>query len=293
MRIFSKAKNNIFKITVICSLALALFIGCSRDNKAADNNSITIKGSDTMVHLTSAWSEAFMTANSNYEVSVTGGGSGTGIAALLNGTTDICMASRKMKQKELDIASQKGFNIKEIVVALDGIAVIVNPENPINEMTVEQIGKIYKGAYENWGQLGAPKEKIIVLARESSSGTYVFFQEHVLKKADYTTKARLMPATSSVIQSVSSDKWAIGYVGLGYALDAKVKVKVIAVKRDADATPVLPSSKTVKSGEYSIARPLHLYVNYDAPEVVNAFIDYCLGEEGQKIVNDSGYVTVK
>ncbi len=294
---FSKARIllvriNFYKIAVVCSLAVAVLLGCGRGNNSENSNSITIKGSDTMVHLASAWSEAFMAANSDYEVSVTGGGSGTGIAALLNGTTDICMASRKMKNKELDLARQKGMNLKEIVVALDGIAVIVNPANPVSELTVGQVGKIYKGAYETWGQVGAPKENIIVLARESSSGTYVFFQEHVLKKADYTQKARLMPATSSVIQSVSADNWAIGYVGLGYALDAKGKVKVLSIKENVAAKAVAPSSESVKSGEYSIARPLYLYIDDNASDTVKRFIDFCLSAKGQEIVKSSGYVTV-
>lgn len=282
----------VVRLIAVMIISVALFAGCSRNNQEGKNKSISIKGSDTMVHLAGAWSEEFMKKNPDYSVSVTGGGSGTGIAALLNGTTDICAASRKINDKELELAKEKGQNIKEIIVALDGIAVIVNPANSVSEMTVEQIGKIYKGAYTNWSQLGAHDQNILVLSRESSSGTYVFFQEHVLKKADYSDKARLMPATSSVIQSVLADKAAIGYVGLGYALDAKGKVKIVSVKENDKAKAIMPSTEAVKSGEYSIARALNFYINDNGSESVKKFIDFCLSREGQSVVITTGYVSV-
>ena len=263
--------------------------------KAGDGEkqSVTIKGSDTMVHLASSWAEEFMKGHPNVEVAVTGGGSGTGIAALLNGTTDICAASRKMKQKEKDLAAKKDLDPKEFVVARDGIAVVINPENPVDALTLEQLRKIYTGAYSNWNQVGGPEAPIVVLSRESSSGTYVFFQEMVLEKKDYRQDARLMPATSSIIQSVSSDKWAIGYVGLGYAAKAAGRVKILGVKDDAEAKAVMPSEETVDSGAYSIARPLHLYTAGDPKGATKEFIDYCQSPEGQKIVRQNGYVMVK
>jgi phosphate transport system substrate-binding protein len=261
--------------------------------EASDRQSITIKGSDTMVHLVSTWAEAFMKLHPAAEVSVTGGGSGTGIAALLNGTTDICAASRDMKQKEKDLAAEKKIEPKEYVVARDGIAVVVNPGNPVGAMTLEQIRKIYVGAYESWKQVGGPDEPIVVLSRESSSGTYVFFQEHVLRKQDYRQDARLMPATSAIIQAVSADQWDIGYVGLGYAAEAGDKVKTLSVKADADAAPVVPSEDTVDSGAYSIARPLFFYTPGEPQGTAKEFIDFCTGPEGQKIVRETGYVPVK
>lgn len=254
---------------------------------------ISIKGSDTMVQLVSSWAEAFMNKFPEADVSVTGGGSGTGIAALLNGTTDICSASRDMKEKEITDARAKGIEPTPNVVARDGIAVIVNPANPISELTQEQIAKIYTGAYTNWNQLGGPDQKIFVLSRESSSGTFVFFQEHVLKMKDYTVEARLMPATSAIVQSVSADKWAIGYVGLGYAVESKGKVKMLAVKADASSPAVVPSEATVISGIYSIARPLYLYTKGAPAGTVKAFVDFCLSPEGQKIAVETGYVPVK
>jgi phosphate transport system substrate-binding protein len=246
-----------------------------------------------MVHLCSNWAETFMKGRPEVEVSVTGGGSGTGIAALINGTTDICAASRKMKEKERKLAAERGKEPTEFVVARDGIAVVVHPENPVEELTLEQLKKIFTGAYERWSQVGGPDQGIIVLSRESSSGTYVFFQEHVLKKEDYTERARLMPATSAIIQTASADKWAIGYVGLGYALEAKGKVRVLRVKVDKDKAAVTPSEETVKSGAYPIARPLYLYTLGAPAGVVKDFVDFALGADGQKIVVDTGYVAVK
>jgi phosphate transport system substrate-binding protein len=271
------------------SLMISLMAAVFSVNAAAEQYA-TIKGSDTMVHLGSFWAEAFMKENTGTDISVTGGGSGTGIAALLNGTTDICMASRKIKPKEIKLAEQKNIVPVEFVVARDGIAVVVNPENPIDSLTVERIGKIYSGAYTNWMQVGGPDQKIVVLSRESSSGTYVFFQEHVLKKQDYTSAARLMPATSTIIQSVEEDKWAIGYVGLGYALEAGEKVKMLAVGEDG--VYIKPTVTSIKSGEYSISRPLHLYTNGEPSGLVRKFVDFCLSSEGQQIVRDTGYIDI-
>ena len=270
-----------------------LLIVVSAAIQAAEEKMIIIKGSDTMVHLVSDWAEAFMTLDPNAEVAVTGGGSGTGIAALINGTTGICASSRDMKDQEKQQAKEKGTDVREIVVARDGIAVVVNPKNPLGELDMQQLEQIFTGAYTHWNQVGGPDEEILVFSRESSSGTYVFFQEHVLKKKDYTPKAKLMPATSAIIESVSSDEGAIGYVGLGYALAAKDKVRILAVKADANSTAVMPSDETVTSGSYPIARPLYLYVNTKAPENITAFVNFCLSDAGQAIVRKAGYVAVQ
>ncbi len=279
--------------TTVAMLTLVMGASCGRQQGDSGKQCVTVKGSDTMVHLASSWAEAFMEAHPKIEVAVTGGGSGTGVAALLNGTTEICAASRKMKQKEKDLAAQKKIEPVEYVVARDGIAVVVNPANPIDALTLEQIRKIYTGAYTRWSQVDGPDEPIVVLSRESSSGTYVFFQEHVLQKKDYRQDARLMPATSSIIQSVSADKWSIGYVGLGYAVEAAGKVKMLGVKAGDEAAVVMPSEETVDTGAYSIARPLHLYTAGDPEGPVKEFIDFCLGPEGQKIVRQTGYVPLR
>ena len=287
-----KAKIGILAIALGISLMAAVSLTLTSCGPKEARSSITIKGSDTMVHLVSSWAEAFMNSNTGKEVSVTGGGSGTGIAALLNGTTDICAASRNMQDKEYKLAEDKGLDVKEFVVARDGIAVIVNPNNPVDSLSIEQIGKIYTGAYTNWSQVGGPDQPIQVLSRESSSGTYVFFQEHVLNKKDFTTSARLMPATSSIIQSTTADQWAIGYVGLGYGVEAGNAVKMLGIKDGADSPVVFPSEETVNSGEYSIARPLFLYTKGVPTGEIKSFLDFCLSKEGQKIVVETGYVAV-
>jgi len=291
----NKNAKQIFVLVTTLVITPMLISGCSRrDNSTgSEQKLITIKGSDTMVHLASSWAETFMMQNPDIEVSVTGGGSGTGIAALLNGTTDICAASRKIKDKELQLALEKNIHPHEIAVAKDGIAVVVHPNNPVKELTLEQLSKIFTDNSLRWSDVGGPDEEILVLSRESSSGTYVFFQEMVLKKQDYMQDAKLMPATSAIIQSVSTDKSAIGYVGLGYALAAKDKVKIISVKADDISPAVTPSEQTVKSGQYPIARPLFLYLNSEPQGMVKKFMDFCLSSAGQKVVTDTGYIAVQ
>ncbi|MCC6697589.1 MAG: phosphate ABC transporter substrate-binding protein [Candidatus Hydrogenedentes bacterium] len=257
------------------------------------SSAITIKGSDTMLHLVTAWADAYMKSHAGATVSVTGGGSGTGIASLLNGTTSICASSRDVNEEEQKLAAQKGLTLHPIVVARDAITIVVNPANPVSELSVEQLKKIYTGAYTTWDQLGGPAEPIVVLSRESSSGTYMFFLEHVLNKEDYSSSAMLLPATSAIIQSVSDSPWAIGYVGLGYAEEAAQKVKILPVKKDAQSPAVMPTEATVASGEYSIARPLLLVTAGEPAGDIKAFIDSCLSPEGQKLVAATGYVTVK
>jgi phosphate transport system substrate-binding protein len=252
----------------------------------------TIKGSDTMVHLVIAWAEDFMKRHPETTISVTGGGSGTGIAALLNGTTEVCASSRDVKEEEIQRARQNGMELTITPVARDAITVIVNPANTVSELTLEQIKKIYTGAYKTWDQVGGPVEPIVVVSRESSSGTFMYFLEHVLNKEDYSQDAQLLPATSAVIQSVKDSPWAIGYVGLGYAEGAADSVKMIAVKSDMASPAVAPSSESVLSGEYSIARPL-LLVNAGTPAgTVKDFLEYCVSAEGQVVVEETGYVKV-
>ncbi len=282
-----------FRYTLAAAcLVTVVFAGCGPKQQGGESsNTITIKGSDTMLHLVRAWADGYMKANPDANVIVTGGGSGTGIAALLNGTTTICASSRDIKPEELDLAKQKGMGLHKTPVARDAITVVVNPGNPVSELSFEQLKKIFTGAYTSWDQVGGPAEPIVVLSRESSSGTYLFFMEHVLASEDYTKNALLLPATSAIIQSVSDSPWAIGYVGLGYAVGAQDKVKMISVKKDADSPTVVPSVESVRSGEYSIARPLMLVSAGEPTGIVKQFIGYCLSPEGQKTVVDTGYVT--
>lgn len=280
-------------------LLLLLQTSCDSGEKDASQEQsgsrkmISVKGSDTMVHLTSSWAEQYMAQHPDAQVSVTGGGSGTGIAGLLNGTTDICASSRDLQDKERDLAVQKKIDLVEHAVARDGLAIIVNPANPVTELSMEQLRKFFTGEYANWQDVGGPDLPVIVLSRESSSGTFVFFQEFVLNKADYTPKARLLAGTSALVQSVAADKGAITYVGLAFALEAKESVKVVPVKSADDAPAVLPSDDTIRAGLYPVARPLYLYTDGSSSPAVQAFVDFCLSEAGQKIVVETGYVSVR
>ncbi|OGR02173.1 MAG: hypothetical protein A2511_13865 [Deltaproteobacteria bacterium RIFOXYD12_FULL_50_9] len=287
------------------SLCIFLFGGCKASNQEGDKNAggekaaqkthkgLSIKGSDTMVHLTSSWAEEFMKINIGSEVSVTGGGSGTGIAALINATTDICAASREINDKELSLAAAKNLKPQGVAVALDGIAIIINQANPVSFLSQEELKKIFTGEFTNWKQLGGPDQAILVLSRESSSGTYVFFQEHVLSKADYTERAKLLPGTSAVVQSIATDKWAIGYVGLGFAQKAGKDIKTVAVRKDDKSSAVEPSVETVKAGLYPIARKLYFYIGEKLSAQTQQFVDFCLSDKGQAIVQETGYVTIK
>ncbi len=286
-------KNFTLKIFVFSVISLVIiFGGCSRknQNQSAGKKSFTIKGSDTMVQLMSLLAESYMKQNPDAQVSVTGGGSGTGIAALLNGSTDICASSRDMQEKELKDASTRNIDFKEYIIAYDGLAVIVHPNNPVNELTLEQVKKIYTGVYTNWKDIGGTDGKIDLYSRENSSGTFVFFQEHVLDKEDFAKETKLLPATSAIIQSITEDKLAIGYSGLGYTRGSNVKI--LGIKKDENSPAVLPSIETVHNKTYSIARPLYLFFNGEPKNEIKKFLDFCLSAEGQKIVDEAGYITI-
>ncbi len=280
----------------ISYLALLLMLGvtpfltsCGPSKEAAYVN---IKGSDTIVHVASSIAESYMNDNPDASVSVTGGGTGTGIAALLNGTADIANASRRIKSKETDLAAQKGIKINEIAVARDGIAIIVNAKNPVNELTMDQLSNIYRGKVKSWKQVGGHDSTFNLLSRESSSGTYSFIQKTVLGKKDFAKTAKLMPATSAIITEVASSKDAIGYVGLGYAQEAKGKVKILKIKANKKAKAILPTDETVKNGSYAISRPLFMYSDANAPASAKDFLDYVLSEKGQEVVKEEGFVKI-
>jgi phosphate transport system substrate-binding protein len=272
-----------FRIAALCALMLVSLSSFAAGKK------IQIKGSDTMVNLMSNLAEEYMTAHPDQTISVTGGGSGTGIAALINRTTDICAASRSWKQEEIDQANAKNVNPTPLTVGLDGLAVFVNLSNPVNELSLEQIKKIYTGEYTNWKDVGGPDNKIDLLSRESNSGTYVYFQEHVLAKADYSKHAMLLPSTAAVTKGVTDDAGAIGYGGIAYAEHAKVKM--LHVKNTADSPAVAPSTPAVLDGSYPISRPLFLYTNGTPGAEVKAFLDFCMSDAGQKILTDTGYIS--
>jgi phosphate transport system substrate-binding protein len=255
---------------------------------AAD--AIQVKGSDTIVHLSSAWAEKFMQKNPGIEVSVTGGGSGTGLAALINGTADIANASRPITAGEISAAQGKGFEPVENVVGRDGIAVIVNPNSPIKVLTMDQVKKIFTGEATNWKAFGGPDAKIVVYTRDSSSGTFAFFQEHVLAKKDYSVRARRLASNSAIVQSVSEDANSIGYVGLGYVSEAQGKVRPLLIKKNETAEAVGPSLTTVKDGTYPVSRNLFMYTKGKPAGAVKTFLDFAQGAEGQAIVEEMGFV---
>ena len=265
----------------------------AKKESKAEVRYLAIKGSDTMVHLVSGWAEEFMKLHPGVELSVTGGGSGTGIAGLINGTTAICASSRNIKDKERELAAKRSVDPLEFKVALDGIAVIVHPENRVGTLSLAQLQDIFTGKTINWQEVGGEDRPLLVFSRESSSGTFVFFQEHVMNRQDYTPRARLLPGTSALVQAVSSDKGAIAYVGLGYVKEAAEKVKAISIKGEGDGGPIAPSDQTVEDGSYPVARPLFLYTNGEPQGTAKEFVDFALSGPGQDIVRASGYVMMQ
>ena len=251
---------------------------------------VTMKGSDTMVILGQRWAEEYMKKHPETVIQVTGGGSGTGISALINGTTDICQSSRPMKPTEKEKLRDRYNNPGvEIATARDGLAVYVNAQSPLTELTLDQLKGIFTGKITSWKDLGGPDAKIIPYSRENSSGTYVFFKEHVLQGADFTARAQTMPGTAAVVNAVGKEKFGIGYGGAAYAKG----IKIIKVKKDAGSPAIAPDKATVTNGTYALARPLFFYLRAKAAGDIKGFIDWVLSPEGQAIVEKVGYYPIK
>jgi len=249
-----------------------------------------IKGSDTCLPVTQTEAENFMLKNKSARVVVTGGGTGVGISALMEGTTDIAMASRKIKFDERVRMQEAGKTTKEVVIAYDALAVIVHPSNGVSQLTREQLESIFTGKIKNWKEVGGSDLKIVVYSRETSSGTYEFFKENVLKNKNYMNGVLSMPATGAIIQSISQTKGAIGYVGLAYL---NKEVKSIRVSYDAGKNYTEPSFENARNKSYPIVRPLYYYYEVKNEGNVRPFIDYILSNEGQDIVQKVGYIPVK
>ena len=249
-----------------------------------------IKGSDTCLPLSQKEAESFMKANPAATVIVTGGGSGVGIAALVEGTTDIAQSSRKIKFDEKVKMQNGGKTAKEVIIAYDAIAIVVHPDNKVNKLTREQLEGIFTGKIKNWNELGGANEKIIPYSRETSSGTYEFFKESVLKNKNYMAGILSMPATGAIVQSVSQTKGAIGYIGLAYLNSS---VQAVKVSYDKGQSYVEPTVTNAKNKTYPIVRPLFYYYEAKSEKVVKPFIDYVLSPAGQKIVSEVGYITLK
>ena len=270
--------------------ALVGFASLGLSAGAARAGTITVKGSDTMVILGQRWAEEYMKKNPGTVLQVTGGGSGTGISALINGTTDVCAASRTMKPAEKEKLRDRYNNTGvEIPVARDGLAVYVNAASPLTEISIPDLKGIFAGKITNWKQLGGPDANIIVYSRENSSGTYVFFKETVLQGMDFTPRAQTMPGTAAVVNAVSKEKFGIGYGGAAYSKG----IKVIKIKKDVKAPGIAPSEATIKDGSYPLSRPLFFYLRPGFAAPIKAFTDWVLSPEGQGTVVKVGYFPIK
>jgi phosphate transport system substrate-binding protein len=252
----------------------------------AQTRGITIKGSDTMVILGQKWAETYMKKNPGANIQVTGGGSGVGLAALINGTTDIAESSRPMKDTEKSQLQQKrGVPTVELAVALDGLAVYVHDKNPLQELSLEQLEKIYTGVVKNWKDVGGNDERIILYGRENSSGTYAYFKEHVLKNADYYPTTQTLPGTAAVINAVSKDLRGIGYGGIAYLKG----VKALKVKKNDSTPAVEPSLENVQKNIYPISRFLYWYLAGQPKDQIKKLTDWVVSPDGQAVVTDVGY----
>jgi phosphate transport system substrate-binding protein len=285
-----KFGNYLVIVSWLLFIAVAV-MGCGGGRKA-----LQIKGSDTMVNLGQAWSEDFMKINPTVSIAITGGGSGTGIAALIGGTTDIAQSSRNMEPKEIEQARKKGVNPKEIQVANDGITLVVNPANPVSKLTIPQLSDIFTGKIHNWKEVGGNDLKIVALSRERNSGTHVFFLEHVVKlgdkknKNEFAPSVLMMPSSQAIIEEVTSNPSAIGYVGLGYLTK---KEKALAIARNTNSVYILPSLQTVLNKQYPISRLLLFYVNGEPTDEVKSLIDFVLSPAGQEIVKKMDFVPIR
>ncbi|OGN88684.1 MAG: hypothetical protein A2158_00450 [Chloroflexi bacterium RBG_13_46_14] len=302
--------NNIKFGRAILALVLltGLFVGlsgCSGDNgtptddEQGTSGSFKIIGSNTVQPLSVLWAEDFMKENPDVSIAVSGPGSGVGIAALIDGMTDIAQASRPMKSAEYDQAREKGRDPVEITVAMDALSVIVHPSNPVSELTIAQLSGIFSGRITNWNEVGGNDAPIVALSRDTNSGTHVFFKEQVVqmrgtdkenKTLEYGTRVLLLPSTKESVDEVAGNENAIFYPGLGYLTD---EVKPLAIKKTAGDPAVLPSVETAQDGSYPISRGLYYYTDGEPAGIIKAFIDYCLSEEEQKRVMESGYVPLK
>ncbi|RME75182.1 MAG: phosphate ABC transporter substrate-binding protein [Chloroflexi bacterium] len=260
---------------------------------SAPARTIQNKGSDTLVNLALAWAERYREIRPDVSIAVTGGGSGTGIAALINGTVDIANASRKMKDKEFEAARANGIEPVEFVVAIDALAVVVHPDNPVDRLTIDQLADIFTGRITNWKEVGGNDAPIILLSRETNSGTHVYFLEEVVRKGEkdnediFAPQTLLMPSSVGITSELRRNPNAIGYDGLGYVTEEE---KMIAVARTASSPYVLPSVESGSDGSYPIARNLYMYTAGEPSDVIAEYLDWIRGPEGQAIVAELGFV---
>jgi phosphate binding protein len=257
---------------------------------AGGKKTITVKGSDTIVILAQRWAEEYMSKHPDIVIQVTGGGSGVGLSALINGTTDIADASRPMKKSEMEKLKLRFNSLGyEIKAAKDGVTLYLNESNSVSELTLDQIKAIYLGEITNWKDVGGEDAKIILYGRENSSGTYVYFRDNVLDGKDYSSLMQSLPGTAAVVNAVSKDKLSIGYGGAAYAKG----VKMLKVKKDAGSPAYEPTTETIKNNTYPITRYLYMYTRAKPTGDMKDYIDWTLSDEGQAIVAKVGYFPVR
>jgi phosphate transport system substrate-binding protein len=279
-------------------LPMILLAGCTLAavSPSESKNTITNRGSDTLVNLALAWAEAYAEVNPDIRISVTGGGSGTGISALINGTVDIANASRAMKSEEIAQARDRGIEPNEIVVARDAIAVIINPANPVDRLTLQQISDIFTGRINNWREVGGEDRPIVRVSREVNSGTHVYFLESVIRLGEKDNKdifaadTLLLSSSEGITAEVSQNPNAIGYDGLGYVVDS---VKMVAVGENPEGPYYLPSKETVKEHQYLISRELYMYVDGEPAGTMKDYLDWILQPDAQAIVASMGFIPIQ
>jgi len=281
-------------VTIVLSLAVMALVLVAMPTQ---KKMLQIKGSDTMVNLVQILAEEHMAKNPGHVLAVLGGGSGTGITAIINQTCDIANHSREWKQKEIDLAWEKGVKPRFFVIAVDGLSIIVHESNPLAKLTVEELSAIYRGEIKNWKMVGGPDKPVSLYGRQSNSGTYVFMQEHVLGNKNYSTDMKEMNGNAQIIEGILQDEAGIGYVGVGYLYDKDGKIrkglKILNIAKDAKSQAFSPLDKAaVDSGDYPVARPLYQATNGKPSPAVASFIAFETGPEGQKIVEREGFYTI-
>jgi len=292
----NKMDTKITAAALIIGLLIGLGIGYAIAAQApasqgtALSGTIVVKGSDTLLIVAQRWAEDFLTQNPQVNIQVAGGGSGTGFAALKDKTTDIADASREIKSSEVSDAKANGVNPVEWVVGLDGISIVVHPNNPISSLTLSQLEMIYNGTYTNWNQVGGNDAPIITYGRQSTSGTYDYFREHILHNTNFRADNRELAGNAEIVQTVEGDANGVGYVGVAYT---KQGVNVKILKIGATASEVYePTIANIKSTTYPIARKLYIYTNGNPAGALNAYISYILGPSGQQVLEEAGYISV-
>lgn len=267
-------------IISIVVLSIMMMLGCPR----RETGTLSMTGSTTVLPIAQNAAEAYMESHPTVNISVHGGGSGVGIAAIIDGTTDIANASRSIKEKEIETCKSKGINPVGTVVARDGIAIIVHPSNTVKDITLDQLKAIYIGNISNWNELGGKNKEIVVASRDVSSGTFELFKKKVLGGEKTREDAIMLASNKAIATTVKDAPGAIGYVGIGYLSDA---VKALTVEG------VTPTKETVLNGSYGISRPLYMYTNGNPKGLTKDFIDFLLSPEGQRIVEEVGFVSLK